>query len=401
MNIIKLLPCAAMLAACSQSGNSSAIPRTAALVRVDGASRSQPAAGGTFKLLYRWTGGPNGGGPFADLTSLNGALFGTTYAGWSPQYYGTVFKVTTSGDETVLYRFTGGKDGIRPFGGVTYLKGEFYGTTQQGGAHNCGIVFTITPSGTEHTLYSFKCANADGSYPRASLVNFNGTLYGTTYQGGANNLGTVFSITPSGTEKVLHSFRGGQDGEKPFARMVVLNGALYGTASAGGGPAGGGAVFKITPAGAETIIHRFAGAGDGAEPQARLLVVRGVLYGTTRKGGTNNKGSVFAISLPGQEKVIFSFNGTDGAAPDAGLVFAKGVLFGTTAFGAPGNYGVVYKLTKTGTQTVLYAFKGQLQGFGPVAGLTVVNGVLYGNTTWGGQKEDDYSCCGIVYSVSP
>jgi uncharacterized repeat protein (TIGR03803 family) len=99
--------------------------------------------------------------------------------------------------------------------------------------------------------------------------------------------------------------------------------------------------------------------------------------------------------------VLHSFDGADGAAPDAGLISLNGALYGTTAFGGPGNYGLAYKITTAGAQTVLYAFKGELRGFGPVAALTTVNGVLYGNTTWGGQKEDNYSCCGVVFEVSP
>jgi uncharacterized repeat protein (TIGR03803 family) len=214
-------------------------------------------------------------------------------------------------------------------------------------------------------------------------------------------LGTVFSITTSGTEKVLHSFKGGQDGEKPFASLVEMNGVLYGTTSAGGGASSAGTVFKITPSGTETVLHRFAGGADGAGSQARLLALKGTLYGTTRKGGASDKGTVFKIAPSGQEKVLHSFDGADGAAPDAGLISLNGALYGTTAFGGPGNYGLAYKITTAGAQTVLYAFKGELRGFGPVAALTTVNGVLYGNTTWGGQKEDNYSCCGVVFEVSP
>jgi uncharacterized repeat protein (TIGR03803 family) len=401
VRIVKLFVCAAILAGCSRAGSSTAIPGTPPLERFGISLRNQPAAGTRFRLLYKWKGGSNGGGPFADLVDLNGTLYGTTYAGWSPTYYGTVFKVSTSGHETVLYRFTGGKDGVRPFGGLAYLNDSFYGTTQQGGTHDCGIVFAITPSGKESSLYSFKCARSDGSYPRADLVNVNGTLYGTTYMGGANDLGTVFSITTSGTEKVLHSFKGGQDGEKPFASLVEMNGVLYGTTSAGGGASSAGTVFKITPSGTETVLHRFAGGADGAGSQARLLALKGTLYGTTRKGGASDKGTVFKIAPSGQEKVLHSFDGADGAAPDAGLISLNGALYGTTAFGGPGNYGLAYKITTAGAQTVLYAFKGELRGFGPVAALTTVNGVLYGNTTWGGQKEDNYSCCGVVFEVSP
>jgi uncharacterized repeat protein (TIGR03803 family) len=187
---------------------------------------------------------------------------------------------------------------------------------------------------TETVLYSFRGYPYDGEEPDAGLTYFKGTLYGTTSWGGVYECssgkvgcGAVYSITPSGTETVLHSFKGGEDGAFPFARLIVRNGTLYGTTS---GVAvvplrgemcpqqGCGTVFSITPSGHETVLHRFTGSPDGQEPLAPLRNVNGTLYGTTYLGGSHvcGCGTVFSITPGGKEKVVYSFRGgTDGAYP--------------------------------------------------------------------------------------
>lgn len=393
-----IICCGAILAGCSHMAGSSPLPGG---VQSAGFTEQQQAGSHGYQLLYKWVGGNNGGGPFAGLTNVGGTLYGTTYAAWSGTYRGTIFKITTSGDETVLYRFTGGKDGEKPFAGLTYLSGLLYGTTQQGGQHNCGIVFTITPSGSEKQLYSFKCEPKDGGYPRSNLTNVSGTLYGTTYLGGPSDLGTVFAITPSGSEKVIHGFHAGNDGARPFGTPLNVGGTLYGTTSAGG-KSDDGAVYKIDTSLKESAIYDFKGGADGSVPMGGLVAIKSMLYGTTRNGGTYGKGTIFRVTTAGVEKVIYSFKGgNDGAAPDAGLIVHEGALYGTTVFGDSSNSGIVFKMTTTGTESVLYDFTGGLYGFGPVAGLTYVSGKLYGDTTWGGEQQDQYSCCGTVFSLSP
>ncbi|MGC9993511.1 MAG: choice-of-anchor tandem repeat GloVer-containing protein [Candidatus Cybelea sp.] len=145
-------------------------------------------------------------------------------------------------------------------------------------------------------LYSFKDGSGDGEYPQASLSNVNGSLYGTTYYGGADGRGAVFSITPSGTETVFHSFKGGSgDGENPYAGLINVNGKLYGT-TFGGGANGHGTVFAISTSGKETVLHGFGRSGDGSNPVAGLMNLKGTLYGTTYAGGANSGGTVFAIT---------------------------------------------------------------------------------------------------------
>ena len=147
----------------------------------------------------------------------------------------------------MLHSFADGADGAHPSAGLIDVKGTLYGTTGAGGAYSCGskgcgTVFSITPGGTEDVLHSFGNL-ADGTLPQASLVELNGKLYGTTTSGGAYDQGTVFRITPGGKEKVLYSFEGA-NGAQPLAGLIDVSGTLYGTTSAGGAY-GDGTVFAL------------------------------------------------------------------------------------------------------------------------------------------------------------
>jgi uncharacterized repeat protein (TIGR03803 family) len=159
-------------------------------------------------------------------------------------------------------------------------------------------VFAISTTGEEHVIHSFG-SDPDGAEPRASLFDVKGTLYGTTLLGGAYDVGssggTVFSITPKGSEHVLHSFRSGSDGEDVEAGMIAVDGVLYGTTVAGG-THNAGTVFTITPSGAENVLYTFGSSGDGDYPFASLLAVGGTLYGTTARGGKYHHGTVFALT---------------------------------------------------------------------------------------------------------
>jgi uncharacterized repeat protein (TIGR03803 family) len=172
-------------------------------------------------------------------------------------------------------------------------------------------------------LYSFKGGSADGEDPLAGLTNVNGMLYGTTYEGGANRCGssgqkcgTVFTLAPSGTESVLHSFGAGTDGAEPEAGLTNVNGTLYGTTSAGGvrcRHGGCGTIFAITISGTETVLHSFGAGTDGMAPAGDLLNITGTLYSTTRDGGKNDLGTVFSIRTDGKgETVLHSFAGGPG-----------------------------------------------------------------------------------------
>jgi uncharacterized repeat protein (TIGR03803 family) len=206
--------------------------------------------------------------------------------------------------ETVLYAFTGGSDGGGPYAGlIADRAGNLYGTTIGGGASHNGVVFKLSPSGAETVLYSFTGGSGDGAGPSAGLIaDRAGNLYGTTLFGGASNFGTVFKLSPSGTETVQHSFTG-SDGVFPRAGLIADRaGNLYGTAD--GFTSNAGTVFKLSPSGTETVLHSFAGS-DGAIPQAGLIADRaGNLYGATFNttsfpGGASGNGAVFKLTGTG------------------------------------------------------------------------------------------------------
>jgi uncharacterized repeat protein (TIGR03803 family) len=315
---------------------------------------------GQEKVLYRFKGGAHdGGGPGGMLVSKDGAFFGTTsYGGGtacdSGLGCGTVFKLTQDGHETILHKFRGGNDGEYPYSWVTDIGGTLYGTTFAGGGTGCadgagcGTVFRVTGSGEEIVLYRFK-GGPDGAYPVAGLIPVGGVLYGTTQTGGAYGMGTVFSMTLSGIETVIYAFTGGNDGAYPTAGLTDLDGVLYGVTTAGGtGTAcfgGCGTVFGIAPDGAETVLHAFGHGKDGAQPWAKLIHVNGHLYGTTAKGGTNGNGTVFKIGKTGVETVLHSFHGgPDGYDPQSSLVDLNGALFGATLNGGAFGVGTVFQV---------------------------------------------------------
>jgi uncharacterized repeat protein (TIGR03803 family) len=312
---------------------------------------------GTETLLHSFgnASGKDGAYPAAGLIDVNGTLYGTTvhggaYASLSRLGNGTVFAISTLGREKMLYSFGGSDDdGSEPYAGLINVKGVFYGTTLQGGAKGHGTVFALEKSGKESVLHSFGDKH-DGEYPYAGLLNLKAALYGTTSSGGAkgcqgDGCGTVFAIATSGTESVLHGFNW-HDGAYPEAGLLNVKGTLYGTTYRGGAT-GDGDVFAITTSGKETVLHRFGGLGDGSDPVATLVNINGTFYGTTRLGGANGDGTVFAITSSGKESVLHNFAGGsgDGADPRAGLINVNGTLYGTTSGGGPNGVGTVFSLT--------------------------------------------------------
>ncbi len=273
-----------------------------------------------------------------------------------------------------------------------------------GGKYNDGTVFSITLPRKEKVLYSFG-PSPDGAAPGAPLTNVNGTLYGTTYEGGAYSQGTVFSVTTQGAENVLHRFTGyPDDGARPVAGLVYMKGVLYGTTTTGGSnniynDFGAGTVFSITPSGTENVLYSFAGGSDGVSPAGGLLDVKGTLYGTTTEGGAHGCGTIFKITKAGAEKIIHSFyDAPDGCSPNGGLLDVKGTLYGTTAYGGSyhGGGGTVFRVTATDKERVLHSFGFESDGSNPLAGLTELNGILYGTTDQGGAYGE-----GTVFAFKP
>jgi uncharacterized repeat protein (TIGR03803 family) len=339
---------------------------------------------------------------------------------------------------SLLHSFSGtnGADGSAPFAGlIVDSSGNFYGTTFDGGTFGFGTVYVLPADGGEKVLYNFT-GGIDGAFPAGSLIlDSAGNLYGTTtFGGGPNNCysdtgcGVVFQLSPQGTETVLYTFQGQGDGGVPLAGLILdAGGNLYGTASQGGrtgrscGLVGCGVVFKLNPAGQETVLHTFTGPPDGATPLASLAQdSAGNLYGTTELGGAGcyghisvyGCGTVFKLDRQGHETILYSFTqASDGGSPQAGVVLDPGGnVYGTTTNGGSNLYcalgngfgcGVVFKVDPLGNETVLHAFPGGAAGAVPFASLVRdAKGNLYGTTALGGNFSGIYANgCGVVFKL--
>ncbi|HEX3664819.1 MAG TPA: choice-of-anchor tandem repeat GloVer-containing protein [Rhizomicrobium sp.] len=277
------------------------------------------ASDGTESIVYAFLGGSDGNGPTGNLAlDSNGNLYGATNQGGNlscspPSGCGTVFEISPGGTLTVLHTFQGGTDGETPLGGVIFdSSGNLYGTTWEGGngadcgSSGCGTVFKIAPDGTETILHAFPFDGSDGAIPESTLtMDGSGNLFGTTIEGGtclySSGCGTVFKVAPDGTETVLYSFQAGDDGYFPFAGVVMdSKGNLYGTTKFGGSRGckkrqGCGTVFKLTPAGKESVLFAFKKGHGGYGPVAPLLLAGKKLYGTALQGGKGNNGVVFEV----------------------------------------------------------------------------------------------------------
>jgi len=306
------------------------------------------------------------------IRDSKGNLYSTTEEG-GRYSGGTVFRLKKSGAQTVLHSFDkNNTDGFHPVAAlVADAAGNFYGTTYEGGAFGWGTVFKVDGTGAYSILYSFT-GKKDGRSPKASLIRDPaGNFYGTTEFGGwfgdkcADGCGVVFKLDVSGTETVLHSFDGGKDGAFPVASLVRdAAGDLYGTTNAGGAfpcqsNIGCGTVFKVSTTGKHTVLYSFAGLPDGEAPTAGLTRdATGSLYGTTELGGhpcaisLYGCGTVFELKKA-QETILYTFSGgADGGLPEAGLLRdPAGNFYGTTSWGGivgcTNNVGcgVVFKIT--------------------------------------------------------
>ena len=360
----------------------------------------------TFSVLYNFSGPPNGEYPYAGVVrNAAGNLYGTASQGGSGNCYqgcGMVFKIDHTGKETVLHSFTGGSDGGYPYPGlIEDPAGDLYGTTFSGGSTGSGTVFKLTKSGKETVLHDFK--GPEGCQPIASLLrDSDGNFYGTTNACGSYTWGTVFKMNKTGEVTALHSFSG-PDGASPYWSSVVMDakGNLYGTTNQGG-PYNWGAVFKLNKSGKITVLHTFAGGTqDGCYPTGTpTLDTHGDLYGMA-ECGANNAGVIWRVSGKGTETIVHNFAGgsSDGKYPgaDASMILdAEGNLYGLTAGGGAYDYGVVYEMNMKGELTVLHSFTGP-RGAGPLGDvLRDAKGVLYGTTNAGGLN--DY---GTVWRLTP
>ena len=337
------------------------------------------------------------------IKGSDGSFYGTTMIGGSASNFGTVFKITPSGTLSTLYSFgSQTNDGAFPAAGLLQgSDGNFYGTTFEGGLPDEGTVFKITPSGALTTLYSFGTQTNDGAFPEAALVEgSDGNFYGTALDGGAKNNGTIFRITPSGIFTLLYSF-GSQpnDGANPAGALLqASDGDFYGTTTVGGANHIG-TVFKMTPAGVLNTLYSFGTqTNDGNSPNGSLIEGSdGNFYGTTFSGGANGKGTVFNITPSGQLSMLHSFD-SDGAFPEAGLIAGSdGKFYGTTNGGGSNQLGTVFEVWPIGVVISLYSFGSQTNdGSNPISGLLEASdGDFYGTTSRGGANRN-----GIIFELS-
>jgi uncharacterized repeat protein (TIGR03803 family) len=374
----------------------------------------------TFNSFFSFD-GTNGNQPSYGflIQATNGNFYGTTYLGGANNG-GSVFEITPEGVLTTIYSFcaqTACTDGAYPYGGlVQATNGNFYGTASSGGTNNGGTVFEVTQNGALTTLYNF-CAITDcndGEAPSAALIQAtNGNFYSTTQDGGANGGGTVFEITPAGVLTTLYSFCAEAicaDGETPLAPLIqAKNGNFYGTTYLGGGYKAG-AAFQVTSAGKFILMRGFNRVHTGANPNAGLVQAsNGDFYGVTSQGGPNagfnpEGGTFFQMTAGGAVTVLYSFcaqtNCTDGSIPTGGLILGSdGNFYGTASSGGANNGGSVFEFTPAGALTTLYSFcslSNCTDGDSPYGGLIEAsNGTFYGTTWTGGSNQD-----GTVFSLS-
>lgn len=377
----------------------------------------------TYTVLHTFV-GPEGIFPTFPLARDSaGNLYGATAYGGIYENCdnevggGAVYKIDPAGHATTLHAFNNGTDECFPNGGLVLDgDGNLYGVTT-------GSVYKIDSSGELTTIFRFSSSNqAGGVTPGGTLFrDSDGNFYGTTGGGGNHGCqfrlgcGTVFELDASGRETALYAFQGSASGFYPQGGVIRdASGNLYGTTPSGGSlhcKNGCGVVFKIDPAGNETVLYSFTGGTDGQLPQVAGLALdtAGNLYGVTVNGGSGNChsadgsvgcGTVFKITPGGTKSILYSFQGgTDGISPSGTLALdASGNLYGTTSGGGEvQNDGIVFKIDRNGNETVLHRFALLNQGTNPNAGVILgADGNLYGTTTYGGQLGQ-----GVVFKLVP
>ena len=338
--------------------------------------------GSGYAVLHSFTNSPDGASPYASLVEgSDGMLYGTTYYGGTTNQgystaigngsgYGVVFKISPYGnDYAILHTFTNAPDGVNPFAGLIQASdGMLYGTTLAGGTANLGMAFRMNTDGSDYQILRSFTNTPDGAEPAGRLLQASdGMLYGTTQGGGNGEGGTIFKMSPDGSNyQILDSLvAGGSDGFSLQSGLIQgSDGELYGIASSSGfygteSPPYPGTIFMISTNGTGfTVLHTFVGGSDGAVPYGTLTQGLGnALYGTTYAGGTNVLGTIFEINLGGGGyNVLYDFSYANGEYPSCTLVpgtasDGSGVFYGTTLGGGTGN-GTVFALTVNPALTI-------------------------------------------------
>src|ERR1700722_1458050 len=379
--------------------------------------------------LHSFTAASDGAYPSGGLVLLGNTLYGTA-SGGGTNGNGTVFAVNTDGTGfTVLHAFTAlvnstNSDGANPQAGLLPSGDVLFGTTQNGGSGGNGTVFALNTDGLYFTnLHSFTAlsapyyqggTNSDGANPVAGLILADFiTLYGTAEYGGTNGNGTVFALNVDGSDFTnVHNFAAypaglysNSDGANPHGGLILSGNTLCGTA-ANGGAGENGTVFALNTDGTGfTNLYSFTALSpvnfnnnDGANPFAGLILSDSTLYGTTHSGGTNDGGTVFAVTTNGTGFTnLHSFaGGSDGDNPYAGLISSGNTLFGTAGNGGNSFDGTLFAVPTNGVAfTTLHTFTSSPDGDSPHGDL-----ILSGNTLYGTAESGGTNGSGMVFSLS-
>jgi uncharacterized repeat protein (TIGR03803 family) len=375
----------------------------------------------TFSVIYNFA-GHNGGDPNSGVTIRAGNLYGTTYSGGTS---GAVYELTRSGSDWVYTPLSFLSTGFGPKARAVFGPDSHLYSTAGDLPPNHGVVFDLIPPlsickvanclWTDNVIYRFQGAPGDGSVPGSGdlIWDQQGNMYGTTTNGGQNDLGTVYEVMHSGnqyTESVICNFSG-PDGSYPQGGVISDGkGNLFGTTVLGG-LYNFGSIFELTynpgVGWIETVIYSFQNLSDGRQAIAGLVMdASGNLYGTTETNGSQGAGTAFELSPSGNGWTFtllnsFAGNSNDLCGPQAPLTLdAAGNLYGTTQCSGTHGLGSIFELTNTGngwTYTALHDFAGGTDGDYPLSNVTIdTDGSLYGTTSRGGTYGD-----GVVWMIKP
>jgi uncharacterized repeat protein (TIGR03803 family) len=366
-------------------------------------------ASAQFSVLHSFTGGadgskPNYGGPVVSGSTIYGA------AGYGANGGGVVFSMGTDGSAyTALHTFASAAgEGWKPLGSITLSGSTIYGTTYRGGVGagdtGYGSVFAVNTDGTGYrNVHGF--LSADGNRPYGTVAVSGSKLYGMTYYSGVSGgKGSIYAVNTDGSDySTLHTFMGGaSDGATPLGgALTVLDSTVYGLAAHGGTDSSSrdGVAFSIgTDGSGYNNLFSFTGGPVGAVPYGSLTLVGSKFYGMTRYGGSADQGVVFSMNLDGSEyTTLYEFaGGASSAQPNGSLTYDGSVFYGTTRSGGSADKGTVFKINPDGSGfNILHSFDGTTEGANPLGDLAFDNGVLYGWTSTGGSYNN-----GTLFAVT-
>ena len=348
-------------------------------------------ANAQYSNLINFDGTANGSDPKGSVVLVNNFLYGMTRTGGANNF-GTIFKIKPDGTGYAkLLDFNDVNNGRYPQGALIYDGTFFYGMAYQGGTNDFGTIFKIMPDGTGYAKLLDFAGTTNGRGPRGSLFSDGTFLYGMTYQGGTNSLGTIFKIKPDGTGFVkLYDFGDASNGRTPRGSLVSDGTFLYGMTE-GGGTGGNGTIFKIKPDGTGyAVILPFGNINTGRAPYGSLIFIGNFLYGMTNSGGTIDGGAIFKIMPDGSSFTkLFDLGGiNNGSTPYGDLVSDGTFLYGMTYYGGSSAMGTIFKILPDGTGYVeLLDFAGAANGHGPQGSLIFDGTSLYGMTDKGGANN--------------